>query len=262
MENLSLNIEKEKDYSSGEEDELNLTETEAVEINPLESLENDYLLVGIYGNGSAFLKAALLKEIKSNNHSYKLKFMLKSKKDQSRARKATAELYQFTHNNKTNIVLHTKENFSDQGYSQVVEYLKSKNVKYSRVAVFDCNHLSELILTEQYDNLYSLKNSIQLKSNQLIKPKNLPAPNTVGGFSAYLITYHEVYDVPCVVYLSVTNLYEVCLESIRSYNGCGVTYPFLKEKLTEEYFKESQIGLVSIRSLFKEFNSFKNLVYS
>jgi hypothetical protein len=257
-----MNVEPERDYSSGEEDKFNLIETEAVELNPLESLENDYLLVGIYGNGSAFLKAALFKEIKSSNNSYKLKFMVKSQKDQSRAKKITAELYQFTYNNRTNLVLHTKQNFSDQSYDYLLQYLKGKNLKYSRVAVFDSNHKSELILNEQFENLYSLKNSVQLKSNQLIKPKNFPAPNTVGGFSAYLITYHEVFEIPCVVYVSITNLYEVCLESIRYFNGCSVTYAFFREKLTEDYFKNEQISLASIRSLFKEYNSFKNLVYS
>lgn len=262
MENLSLNVEPEKDYSSGEEDEFNLIETEAVELNNLDSLENDYLLVGIYGNGSAFLKATLFKEMRSSTNSYKLKFMVKSQKDQSRAKKITAELYQFTYNGRTNLVLHTKQNFSDQSYDYILEYLKSKNLKYSKVVVFDSNHNSELILSEQCENLYSLKNSVQLKSNQLIKPKNFPAPNTVGGFSAYLITYHEVFEIPCVVYVAVSNLYEVCLESIRSFNGCSVTYPFFREKLSEDYFKNEQISLASIRSLFKEYNSFKNLVYS
>jgi hypothetical protein len=262
MENLSLNVEPDKDYSSGEEDEFNLIETEAIELNPMDSLDNDYLLVGIYGNGSAFLKAALYKDMRATNNSYKTKFMVKSKKDDSRAKKVTAELYQFNYNNKASLVLHTKENFFDQSYNYLVEYLKGKNIKYSRVAVFDSNHKSELILTDQFDNLYSLKNSIQLKSNQLIKSKNLPAPNTIRGFAAYLITYHEVYDVPCVVYVCVTDLYEICLESIRSFNGCTVTYPFFREKLNDEYFNTHQISAATIRSLFKEFNSFKNLVYS
>jgi hypothetical protein len=262
MENLSLNVEPDKDYSSGEENEYNLIETEAVELNKLEGLENDYLLVGIYGNGSAFLKAALFKEMRSSTNSYKLKFMVKSQKDQSRAKKITAELYQFSYNNRSNLVLHTKQNFSDQSYDYIVEYLKNQNLKYSKVVVFDSNYKSELILSEQFENLYSLKNSVQLKSNQLIKPKSFPAPNTVGGFAAYLITCHEVYEIPCVVYVAVSNLYEVCLESIRYFDGCSVTYPFFREKLSENYFKNEQISLASIRSLFKEYNSFKNLVYS
>lgn len=261
MENLSLNIEPDKDYSSGEED-VNIIETEAIELNSLDSLENDYLLVGIHGNGSAFLKAALYKDMRVTSNSYKIKFMVKSKKDQSRAKKITAELYQFSYNNKSSLVLHTKENFSDQSYSMLVEYLKTKNIKYSRVAVFDSNHKSELILTEHYDTLYSLKNTVQLRSNQLIKPKHFPAPNTIKGFAAYLITYHEVYDVPCVVYVCITDLYEVCLDSIRSFNGCAVTYPFFREKLSDEYFNTQQISNSTIRSLFKEYNSFKNLVYS
>jgi hypothetical protein len=262
MENLSLNIEPEKDYSSGEEDELNLIQTEAVELNTLDNLENDYLLVGIYGNGSAFLKAALYKDMRATSNSFKTKFMIRPHKDVSRAKKITAELYQFNYNNKTSLVLHTKENFSDQSYTNILDYFKSKNIKYSRVAVFDANHKSDLIISDKFDVLYSLKNTIQLKSNQLIKPQNFPAPNTIKGFAAYLITYHEVYDVPCVVYVCVTDLYEVCLESIRSFNGCAVTYPFFREKLNDDYFKTHQISSATIRSLFKEFNSFKNLVYS
>lgn len=260
MENINLNVEAEKDYSSGEENECEFIETDALELNNLDSKSNDYLLVGIFGNGSGFLKSSLYTDLRSNNNSFKIKFMTRMGKEKSKAKKISAEIHQFTIDNVSHLVLHTKQNFSDQSFKFVVDYLKNSGITYKRVAIFDSDHVSSTIGL-QSSGVFCLKNSMQLRSNQLVRVKNLPAPNTVGGFAAYLMTYHEVLDLPCVVYMAVTDLYEVCLDSVRLYDEVGPTYAFFREKLSEGFFKSNNIQVSSIHSLFKEFNAFKNLVY-
>jgi hypothetical protein len=261
MENINLNVEAEKDYSSGEENECEFIETEGVELNNLENKNNDYLLVGIFGNGSGFLKSALFTDLKSNNNSYKIKFMTRMGNDKSKAKKVSAEIHQFTIDNISHLVLHTKQNFSDQSFKYVVDYLKNNGITYKRVAIFDSNHLSSTIGLES-SGVFCLKNSMQLRSNQLIRVKNLPAPNTIQSFAAYLMTYHEVVDLPCVVYMAVTDLYEVCLDSVRLYDEVSTTYAFFREKLSQGFLSSNNIQVSSIHTLFKEFNAFKNLVYS
>jgi hypothetical protein len=260
MENINLNVEAEKDYSSGEENEYDLIETNAVEVNNLDNKSNDYLLVGIYGNGSGFLKSSLYTDLKVNVNSYKIKFMTRIGKDSTKAKKIAAEIHQFTLNNISHLVMHTKQNFTDQSFKSVIDYLKTNGITYKRVAIFDSAHLSSTVGLE-LSGVFCLKNSMQMKSNQLIKVKNLPAPNTVQSFAAYLLTYHEVVDIPCVVYLAVSDLYEVCLDSVRLYNETSPTYAFFREKLSQDFFNSHQIQTSTIHTLFKEFNAFKNLVY-
>jgi hypothetical protein len=259
MENINLNAEINKDLSSDEEGEMDLIETNAIELNDFDNKENDHLLVGIFGNGSGFLKASLYLEMKENNKSYKLKFMSKLGKDQTRAKKVCAEIYQFTNNNVSHLVLHTKQNLNDQSYKFIIDYLKSNGITYKRVAVFDSVHSSDFFGDA---GLYCVKNSMQQRSNQLIRVTDLPSPNTIQGFGAYLVTFHEVINVPAVAYLSVSSLYEVCLESVGLFSDTAVSYAFLREKLSSDYLTSKGVTTSSIQLLLKEFNSFKNLVYS
>jgi hypothetical protein len=242
-----LNVEVEKDYSSGEENEYDLIETEAVEVNPFDSKDNDYLLVGIYGNGSAFLKSSIFLEMKNKSNSYKLKFMTKMGKDKTRAKNVSYEIFQFSHNSVKNLVLHTKQNFTDQSYKYLLDYLKNNGITYKRVAIFDSTHVSSIIgLEQEVSNVYCLKNTIQMRSNQLIRVRDLPSPNTVHNFAAYLMTYHEVIDLPCVVYLSVSSLYDVSLQTVKLYNDTTISYAFLRDKLTDTYLTQNQISNLSI----------------
>jgi hypothetical protein len=261
MENIKMNVEIEKDFSSDEEKD-ELIQTDAVELNALDNKDNDYLLVGIFGNGSGFLKSALYKDLRVKSDSYKIKFLVGHHNDKTRPKKIVAEVHQFSANNINHLVLHTKQNFCNQSFKFVIDYLKNNGISYKRVAIFDSMHHSYTFNLENKETVFSLKNTKQSQSNQLIKPKSLPAPNTIGDFSAYLLTYHEFVDIPCVTYIAVTNHYEVCLDSVRLYEETSVTYPFFKEKLSQDYFTKNQISNQSIQSLFKEFNSFKNLVYS
>jgi hypothetical protein len=261
MENIKINPEIEKDYSSDEDNPASLIETSENEINSLET-SNDYLLVGIFGNGSGFLKSSLYTDMKSNTNSLKIKFQVRASKDRNKAKKVCAELFQFTNNGTNHLVLHTKDNFSDQSYQYVLDFFKNKGIKYKRVVVFDSCHISGTVGLENKSHLFCLKNTMQNRSNQLIRVKNLPMPNTINNFAAYLLTYHEVIDIPCVAFLAVTDLYEVCLDSVKNFNETTISYVFLRDKLSDGFFTQNQITSSSIHLLFKEFNAFKNLVYS
>ncbi len=260
MENININAEIEKDLSSDEDTELDLIETDAVEINPLDTKDNDYLLAGIFGNGSAFLKASLYHEMKSNNKSFKIKFMSRYAKDRTKAKKVCAEIYQFSTNDTSNLVIHTKGNLSEQSYKYIVDYLSSNGITYKRVAVFDSAHTSRLFGDVQ-DGVYCLKNSIQIQSNQFIPSQPLPSPNTIQGFSAYLLTYFEVNRVPTVVYIGASNLYEVCLGSMACFDKTAVSYAFLRKKLTSEYMNSKNITGTTMQMILREYNSSRSMVY-
>jgi hypothetical protein len=253
--NIGMTLEA-PEYDSEEENEIHLIETESVELNGFKK-DNHYLLVGIHGNGSGYLKTALYNELKADSKSYKVKFLAKGAKDGNKPKKIVSELHQIETNGKNHLILIVKSGLSDQSFKNIVDFLDT-NVTFKQVVVYDSLHLSKTILPEDSpDTLYAIKNSKQVQSNQLIKPKNLPAPNTIQDFAAYLITYYDFKDVPCVVYVLVTSLYEVCLDSIRHYET--PTYEFLREKLTQSYLDQNKINATL---LLKEYNSFKNSVYT
>jgi hypothetical protein len=265
MEKIETQKEIEDDSDNEENIESELIETEGVELNNFEIKENDYLLVGIYGNGSAFLSSSLLVDFKNDNKAYKVKFSAKLKKDSTRPKKLIAELKQITLKNVSHLVLLIKQNFTNQSFKKVFEYLEKNGITYKRVAVFDgvssTNFISLTTEGEQRpQGLFHLKNRKQSQANQLIKAQILPSPNSVSGFSAYLLASHDFKDIPCVVWVSVSNIYEICLESMLLFNDSGVTYEFLRNKLSEDYLKEHNI--TSANFLLREYNSYKNLVYS
>ena len=106
---------------------------EAIELNDLKLLENDYFLIGIYGNGSAYLKASFFIEMKN---SFKIKFVYK--KSDSNKKILAAELYSFTLNNNINILLLiTKTDMTKSNTQFILDYLKNKNVTYKKMIFFD-----------------------------------------------------------------------------------------------------------------------------
>jgi hypothetical protein len=253
--NIGMTVES-VEYDSEEENEVHLIDTDSVELNEFKK-ENYYLLVGIHGNGSGYLRAALYTELKTDNKSYKVKFLAKSAKDSNKPKKIVAELYQVEINERCHLILLSKSGISDQSFKYIVDFLDN-NTTFKQVVVYDSLHLSKTILPEDFpDTLYSLKNTKQLQCNQMIAPKGLPAPNTIQDFAAYLITYYDFKDIPCVVYVLITSLYEVCLHSIKHFET--PTYDFLRQKLTQNHIEENKIN---ISLLLKEYNSFKNSVYT
>lgn len=253
-------------YSSDEEDldrGLEILVNSTVEVNDLDSKENDYLIVGSHGNGSAFVKSALYLELKANK-TLKVKFMTQFEKNKNKPKRLVAELYQIRNNTNSanNLVLLTKEVLDHRSYRFIADYITSgTNLTIKRAVVFDSCHISDLITFESQtrEGLYCLMNKAQIKTNQLVQAENYPGPNTIKGFCAYLLVNSEVKKIPCIVYISAINDYEVGLKSVRTFERVGSTYAFLREKLTDTYFKENNIALTNLP--FKEYNTFKNNFY-
>ena len=255
-------------YSSDEEDlnkGLDVIKTSVVEVNDLDSKDNDYLLVGIHGNGSAFIKSALHLELKANKV-LKLKFMVESEKNKTKPKRLVAELYQIRNETNTanNLLLLTKDILDHRSFRFIAEYLISgSNVSAKRAVVFDSCHVSDLVSfnneKSSLEGLYCLMNKPQVKSNQKVQAEIYPGPNAIADFGAYLMVHGEVKNFPCIVYIAVINTYEIGLQSVRTYDRVGTIYPFLREKLSEGFLKENNITLNNLP--FKEYNTFKNNFY-
>src|SRR5690348_10687633 len=110
------------DYSSDEEKDTDVVSTEHLEMNAIIK-DNHYLMVGIYGQGSAFIKVALNDELKADSKSYKVKFLVASSKEKNKPKKVVAELHQFKHGNECNLILYTKDDIRDQNYKYIIDYL-------------------------------------------------------------------------------------------------------------------------------------------
>lgn len=256
-----------------EEEKIELLLTENSEMNQITAKDNDYLLIGIYGNGSAYLKSSLFQEIIRGNQTLKQKFFSRDKDSKDKKPKKTiAELYQFEGKNNTNhLVLLTKENISNQNYNKILEIIKSLTT-FKRVVILDSIHKSGFLFTNSDKNnfqensehfkaeVFCMKNSAQLNMNQLIKVENIPYPNTVSGLPGFIISYCEFNNIPCVCYLLVTDIYEVCLDSLKQFSKINVSYEFLREKLSEGYLKDN--GITTQNLNLKEYNSYKVNYYT
>lgn len=254
-------------YSSDEDDVLkglDLIKTSVVEVNDLDSKENDYLLVGIHGNGSAFIKSALYLELKANKV-LKAKFMVESEKNKLKPKRLVAELYQIRNETNTanNLLLITKDILDHRSFRFIADYLTSGiKISVKRAVVFDSCHVSDLVSFNEkntLEGLYCLMNRPQVKSNQKVQAEIYPGPNAIADFGAYLMVHGEVKNLPCIVYVAVVNTYEIGLQSVKTFDRIGVNYAFLRDKLSDLFLKENKIALSSLP--FKEYNSFKNNFY-
>lgn len=260
MENIAIKIEHEQDYSSEEETFTDLVDTQVIELNDFESKDNDYLLVGIFGNGSGYLKAALFDEIKGNHKSFKVKFMSRLKTS-NQGKSIIAEVYQFKFKENYHLVLHSKENLNQQSFKFIFDWLNER-LSFKRIVSLESVHCSKFVSNENNVSpmVYCLKNRIQLSSNQLIAAPNYPSPNAIQELSAYLLVIGELKNIPCVVYVLLTDVYEVCLETVKLFDKVSVSYEFFKTKLSQENI--SRIGKNILNIQFREFNTYQNLIYS
>ncbi len=127
-------VEKEEASDEEKEEEEVL---DPVELSPFDSTDNESLLVGIYGNGFAFLKSSLLLELKANR-AYKVKFMTKNKVHKQIPKKLICELYQINNNGKNYLVLLTKSYFGNYFYNEVLEYINQNlALKYKDIVIAD-----------------------------------------------------------------------------------------------------------------------------
>ena len=98
-----------------------------------------------------------------------------------------------------------------------------------------------------------------MTSNQIIKGIEIPMFNGVRGFAAYLLVKTGNLKIPCVYYLAAHIEHETCLANLRILDQCSVTYPFLRNKLSEENIKNIKVG---VTALLSEFNSGKSNMFS
>lgn len=241
-----------------------IVETSYVELNEFDSKENDYLLFSNFGNASGYLRVALYEELRKDPKAFKGKFMQEGKPNN----KLVAEVFQFKHNNEYSIVVLPKGDFNKQNYTYISDFIINKNsgnnkLTVKRIVALNSTYYNDLVkqnINEDFrNNLYCVKNELQKQSNQMIKAKDLPVFNSIGGFSAYLMIKSEALKIPCVYYLAAHTEYEVCLTNLRIFDACAVTYPFFRKKLSEENLKNITIG---VPTLLKEYNSYKNSIYS
>ena len=126
-------VEKEEKSDEEKEQEDVL---DPVELNSFDTKDNENLLVGIYGNGYAFLKSSLLLEIKANK-AFKIKFMSKNKENKQLAKKLICELYQIKDSsNNHHLVLLTKNYLDNYFYNEILDYINFElQLKYKQVII-------------------------------------------------------------------------------------------------------------------------------
>ena len=182
------------------------------------------------------------------------------------SRKQVADVYQINHEGVFIIYLVMKDALNAQNYKFIYDYLFSgSNLKVENIVLFNSKHCTSFMgykeeeKKELKNKLFVLKNKVQLQSNQLIRGEELTCFNGFTGFYAYLFTKANLFNIPCVIFVGSYEENEININSISVFNQCGITYSFLKDKLTEEYLKKADIDLCKV---FYEFNSTRNTLYS
>ena len=82
-------------------------------------------------------------------------------------------------------------------------------------------------------------------------------PNDVTGFSAYLLKYADFKDMPCIIFVSVFEQYDIGFESVKTYKDCLSGFNFFKGKLDKEYYTKNKIDQSDLRLVYNEFNASK-----
>ena len=272
---MDIDKNSKKSEESDDDDASKITTvTEIVDVNDKDSEENDNLYVGAFGNGQAFLRSTLYKALRENKV-LKIKVMLKNTEFPQRPKKLIAELFQIKDfSGKNSLVLFTKDDFPSTSYIAVVDYLKA-NFTFKNLATFESIHHSEYLFIFKFyfslvlsnedtrdkikNKLCNIKNTVQLQQNKLITGVDFPFPNSVGGFSAHLLTWAEMNNIPSVCYISVSDYYDICMDSIKIFYSCASTYAVMREKLDEEYLKMNSVNLKM--SVFVQYQTAKNMLY-
>ena len=82
-------------------------------------------------------------------------------------------------------------------------------------------------------------------------------PNNVTGFSAYLLKYADYKDIPCIVFVSVFNQFDIGFDSIKIYEDCINEFDCFKGKLEKSYYEKNKVDQSDLRLLYNEFNANK-----
>ena len=264
---MEMEIEKEKETNPDiflDEDDLkekedNLSKSESIELNEITIKENDYLIIGCYGNGSAFIKTVFFKEIKEQKQSFKIKFMSKGK-DINKKKILFSELYQINSNGKNILILLTKFGILIENEKYLLNYFKESNIKYKEIICFDSLTINNFYSEKKIEQCYYIKNSKEGKNES--NCNKLPIPNTLSGFCADILCKSEFENIPCIVFISVFGQYDIGFDSISIFENAVNKYDFLCGKINKEYFEKNNIDRNIVKSVFNEFNSTKKSYFS
>ena len=254
-ENPDLFLDKEDLEREKKEDENTDISNSHIELNDITNKKNNLLLIGTYGNGSALLKTCFYLEMKNQRNCFKTKFQYQGK-DKKNKKIIFAELYQIeVGKNEFNLILLTKSGFVGRNQKYILKYLEDNNITYNALISFDCLTINNYYADKKNEGVYYICNN----KYTLSKGNTLPLmpPNNVTGFSAYLLKYADYKDIPCIVFVSVFNQFDIGFDSIKIYEDCVNEFDCFKGKLEKSYYEKNKVDQSDLRLLYNEFNANK-----
>lgn len=253
-ENPDIFLDKEELDREKKEDENTEIDNSHLELNDITNKQNNYLLIGTYGNGSALLKTCFYQEMKTQKNCFKTKFQFQGK-NKNNKKVIFAELYQIEFGNELNLVLFTKSGLVGRNFRYIFKYFEDNKISFNNIISFDCIKMINFYGEDKKEGVYYIKNE---KFNLNIGESTpLLLPNDVSGFSAYVLKYADFKDIPCVVLVSVFKQFDIDLSSVKIYEKSLDEFNALKGKLSDEYFTNNKIDKLDLKMLYNEFNSNK-----
>jgi len=254
-ENPDLFLDKEELEREKKEDENTDISNSHLELNDITNKKNNLLLIGTYGNGSALLKTCFYLEMKNQRNCFKTKFQYQGK-DKKSKKILVAELYQIeVGKNEYNLILLTKSGFIGRNQKYIIKYLEDNQITYNAIISFDCLKLNNFYSENKVQGMYYMHNCKYTLPKGNSQP--LKSPNDVTGFSAYLLKYADFRDIPCIIFISVFEQFDIGFDSIKIYQDCINEFDCFKGKLEKEYFEKNKVDLSDLRMLYNEFNANK-----
>ena len=254
-ENPDLFLDKEDLEREKKEDENTDISNSHIELNDITNKKNNLLLIGTYGNGSALLKTCFYLEMKNQRNCFKTKFQYQGK-DKKNKKIIFAELYQIeVRINEFNLILLTKSGFVGRNQKYILKYLEDNNITYNALISFDCLTINNFYSDKKNEGVYYICNNKYTLSKGNALP--LMPPNNVTGFSAYLLKYADYKDIPCIVFVSVFNQFDIGFDSIKIYEDCVNEFDCFKGKLEKSYYEKNKVDESDLRLLYNEFNANK-----
>ena len=254
-EDPEIFLDKDELEREKKEDENTDISNSHLELNDITNKKNNLLLIGTYGNGSALLKTCFYLEMKNQRNSFKTKFQYQGK-DKKNKKILFAELYQIeVGKNEFNLILLTKSGFIGRNQKYIIKYLEDNQITYNAIISFDCLKMNNFYAEKKVQGVYYIHNDKYTLSKGNSQP--LRSPNDVTGFSAYLLKYADFKDIPCIIFVSVFEQYDIGFDSIKIYEDVINGFDCLKGKLDKEYFEKNKIDKDDIRLLYNEFNANK-----
>jgi hypothetical protein len=254
-ENPDIFLDKELLETEKKEDENTDISNSYLELNDITIKQNKLLLIGTYGNGSALLKTCFFLEMKNQRNCFKTKFQFQGK-DKKNKKVLAAELYQIDIGNNENIlILLTKSGFVGRNSNYIIKYFEDKNITYNSIISFDSITMNNFYAEKKIQGTYYLCNEAYKLSKG--NANLFLQPNSIVGFSAYILRYADFKDIPCIVFVSVFPQFDIGFDSVKIYEDGLSGFDIFKGKLEKEYYAKNKIDFSDLKLVYNEFNSNK-----